>query len=580
VKSLHSFVISLRDRIAHLGIRARVAFLFFSILAVVGILGSIITLSNYFTEEVPVTGGTYREGIVGAPRFINPVLANSDADRDATALVYSGLVRKNEYDDVVPDIADHWTVSENEKTYTFILKDQVRFHDGTELTSEDVVFTIKKIQDPLMNSPFRVAFEGVTVTAPDQKTIVFDLEKPYAGFMQQLTIGILPSHLWKDIPYDAWQTSTYNTQAIGTGPYMIDTISRGDSGVPDALTFHSFKKFALGTPFIDHIVLKFYPNSRAAFSALEGHEIDGLTNIEPHYLTPALLKDFTLQEQALPRVFNILLNVQKNAIFADKNVVKALNLAVNKEDIIKNLFAGYGTGVQGPLPSSEETTPAPYEERVRIASELLDKAGWKRNPDTGIREKISTTTTTVGKKTTSQSSKKTLSFTLVTANTPDLETSARMIQKNYQDLGVLVEVKVFEIGNFYEHSIRDRDFEALLFGQVIKHDTDIFAFWHSSQKNSPGLNITGYTNKTVDQLLEQAIKESDAEKRFALYDKITTELQKDAPVVFLYTPENITLRDPALHHVVTPSGTMTSDRFAQIATWYLYTDHVWHLFTH
>lgn len=580
MKSLHSFAISLRDRIAHLEGRSRIAFIFFSILTAVGILGGIVSLSNYFTELVPVAGGTYREGIVGAPRFINPVLANSDADHDVTSLIYSGLVRKNEYDEVTADLADTWTISPDEKTYTFTLKKQAVFHDGTKVTARDVLFTISKIQDPLIASPLRVAFEGVTATSPDEETVVFTLEKPYAGFMQQLTVGILPSHLWKDTPYDAWQTSPYNTQAIGSGPYVMGAITHSDAGVPTEVTLTAFKKFTQGVPFIEKVVLQFFPNSREAFTALQDQHLDGLTNIEPHFLTPSVLKNFSVIEQPLPRVFNILLNVQKNPLFADRNVVKALNLAVDKESIITTLFAGYGKSVQGPLPSHETIDEAPYAERQRIAGELLDKAGWKMNPETGIREKTTTTTTGTGKKATTQSSKKVLSFTLVTANTPDLETSARMIQKNYQDLGVLVDVKVFEIGNFYEHSIRDRDFEALLFGQVLKHDTDIFAFWHSSQKNNPGLNITGYTNKTVDQLLEQAIKESDTEKRFALYSKITTELQKDAPVIFLYTPENITLIDPKVHHTVMPSGTRASDRFSQIATWYLYTDRVWHLFTH
>jgi peptide/nickel transport system substrate-binding protein len=145
-------------------------------------------------------------------------------------------------------------------------------------------------------------------------------------------------------------------------------------------------------------------------------------------------------------------------------------------------------------------------------------------------------------------------------------------QARYADL------KVFEIGTLNENSIRGRDFEVLLFGQVIKHDTDIFAFWHSSQKASPGLNITGYTNKQVDELLESAIKETDYDKRFHLYQKISDQLAKDGPVVFLYTPDAITIMSTRVYNPVMPPITTASDRFSLIYKWYLHTDRVWNIF--
>ena len=153
------------------------------ILVVIGIFGGLVTLSNKYTSQVPIFGGTYREGIVGSPRFINPVLASSNPDNDLTALVYSGLVRIDAHGGIIPDLAQSWTISPDGKTYTVNLKPNATFQDGKPLTASDVVFTVSKIQDNNLKSPLSVAWNGVTTTNPDAHTVIFTLQKPYAGFL-------------------------------------------------------------------------------------------------------------------------------------------------------------------------------------------------------------------------------------------------------------------------------------------------------------------------------------------------------------------------------------------------------------
>lgn len=256
----------------------------------------------------------------------------------------------------------------------------------------------------------------------------------------------------------------------------------------------------------------------------------------------------------------------KNKIFSDPTVIRALNLAIDKSAITHAVFNDYANPLQGPLPQSSDTSPEDYETQKALAIKLLETAGWKLNPETGLREK------TIGNE------KLTLTFSLSTANTPELESSARLIADMYAAIGVHAEIKIFEIGTLNESVIRARDFEALLFGQIIRHDTDIYAFWHSSQKMDPGLNITSYTNKRVDTLLEQAIKETNPETRASLYTTITEELAKDAPVAFLYTPDFIYLVNKKAHNTVVPLITDNDDRFALIYKWYVLTDRVWNGF--
>lgn len=576
-KNIFSFS-AIRERVARLSLRGRVFFVSSLVLLVIGICGAIISFSNRFTTEVPQFGGTYHEGIVGVPRFINPVLANSDADHDITSLVFSGLVRKSATGELIPDLAQDWTISPDGKNYTVTLKPGIVFHDGTAVTPEDIIFTVNKIQDPSIKSPLRVAWDGVTVTSPDAQTVVFNLQKPYAGFLQQLTLGILPATLWKEVPIDGWQTSVYNSEAIGTGPYEVKDISRNKSGVPQVFTLSAFKKFALGKPFIKTVQIKTFAKKTDAYEALSNDSIDELAMVDSNDVDQASPRTHTVITKSLPRVFGLFFNPSKNKLFADPTVVKALNLATDKKSLISHIFNGYGTPLSGPLPESLDATSDDFAAKQTLAKSLLDKAGWKVNPATGIREKVTSTTTGTGKKQTTQTSKQTLSFVLATANTNDLEESAQLLAEQYKEIGVDVTVKVFEIGTLNENSIRGRDFEALLFGQVIKHDTDIFAFWHSSQKAAPGLNITGYTNKQVDTLLESAIKETDHDKRFAIYQKISDQLAKDAPVIFLYTPDAIAVMSSRVRNTVMPPITTPSDRFSLIYQWYLYTDRVWNIF--
>lgn len=576
-KNIFSFSTT-RERIARLSLRGRVFFAASLAVLLVGICGGLVSFSNRFTTVVPLFGGTYREGIIGVPRFINPVLANSDADHDLTSLVFSGLVRKGVNGTLIPDLAQEWTISPDGKTYTVNLKQNIVFHDGIPFTPEDIIFTVTKIQDPSIKSPLRVAWDGVTITSPDDHTVVFTLQKPYAGFLQQLTLGILPEKVWSQIPVDTWQTSVYNSEAIGTGPYKVTTISRNKSGVPQSFTLKAFSKFALGKPYIKKVIIETFAKKTDAYEALAHDSIDELAMVDSSDVDQTAADAHTVITKSLPRVFGLFFNPSKNKLFADPTIIKALNLATDKKSLIDHIFDGYGTPLSGPLPESLDATTSDFATKQALAKSLLDKAGWKVNPTTGIREKTTSTTSGTGKKQTTQTSKQTLSFTLSTANTNDLEASAQLVAEQYKEIGVEVTVKVFEIGTLNENSIRGRDFEALLFGQVIKHDTDIFAFWHSSQKTAPGLNITGYVNKQVDSLLESAIKETDHEKRFALYQKISDQLAKDAPVVFLYTPDAIAIMNRRVRNPVMPAITTPSDRFSLIYQWYLYTDHVWNIF--
>ncbi len=168
-RTIHSFTIA-----------ERATFTFFVTLFILAGLSLVWQVSDAYLVEVPAHGGSLIEGVVGNPRFINPVLALSEADKNLGALVYSGLVKLTPEGEVINDLASSVSVSKDLLTYTVSIKEEAHFQDGKPVTADDVVFTIGKVADPLIKSPRRGNWEGVSLLKVDERTVAFTLKKPYS----------------------------------------------------------------------------------------------------------------------------------------------------------------------------------------------------------------------------------------------------------------------------------------------------------------------------------------------------------------------------------------------------------------
>lgn len=522
--------------------------------------------------NVPMRGGEITEGIVGTPRFVNPVLASSDADQDVVSLVYSGLLRKHADGTLTPDLAERYEISKDGLVYTFILKDKIFFHDGTPVTADDVVFTINKVRDGVIKSPQKVNWDGVTVQKTDNKTLVFTLKQPYATFLENTTLGIMPAALWENSPIEL---NSANTNPIGSGPYMVKSISKHSSGTIASYELVPFKKFALGVPYIEDITLHFYGSEEDMVRALEDGSIEQVSSITPSNANSLQDKN-SIQSSMLPRIFGLFFNQNQNQLFIDKTIVAAIDQAIDKDRIIRDVLFGYGVAIDDPIPPNmiayqklEEEAKVSREETLKAVAESLAKDGWTKGED-GFLVK---TTTDKNKKTTVP-----LEFSISTGNAPELSEAALLIQEDLQEIGMKVDVKTFEVGNLNQGVIRPRKYDALLFGQIINHESDLFAFWHSSQRKDPGLNVAMYTNAKVDSILEDAFITTDEETRIKKYAQFEDEIKKDMPAVFLYSPNFIyvvsnDLKGISIDHIISPG-----DRFADVYSWYTETEDVWKIF--
>jgi peptide/nickel transport system substrate-binding protein len=528
-------------------------------------------LNTHFLVEVPAHGGTLTEGIVGSPRFINPLLAISDADRDMTALVYSGLLKPTLDGTLVGDLAKTYSVSEDGLTYTFILKDKIFFHDNTPVTADDVVFTIQKAQDPALKSPKRANWEGVEVKKVSDTEVQLILKQSYAPFLQNATMGILPKHIWKDTSADEFPFSLVNIEPIGSGPFKVGSVKKGTSGAPNLYSLNAFKKYADGQPFLSQIVLRFYTNETNLLAALKAGQIESVNSISPTEAEKLEKAGERIEGVPLPRIFGVFFNQNEAPVLANKEVRLALDRALPKQAIVDTVLHGYGTTIDNPIPPGiirEETLSAPDgsetpEERIVAARKILENAGWKMGTSTNMM------TRTVKKEITK------LSFSLVTSNAPELKESAELMKKAWEKLGAEVDLKIFESGDLNQNVIRPRKYGALLFGEIVGRDLDLFAFWHSSQRNDPGLNISLYTNIKADKLLEEARKEIDAEKRLEKYKLFEDEVRKDVPAVFIYSPDFLYALPRKIQGVSLNHLTVPSERFIGANLWYIKTEHVW-----
>ena len=208
------------------------SFLFrvFFVVLCISIIGIIWQFNKTYLTNVKASGGDVHEGIIGAPRFINPVLAQTQADMDLTRLVFSPILTIDRKGELHYVLADDIETAPDGLSYTLTLKHGVQFEDGVEVTADDVVFTVESIQDSLIKSPLATKWQGVEVEKQDEYTIVFTLARPFSDFPYNLELGVLPQHIWGTVNPQEFIFSTYNTNPIGSGPYHVKKIENKESG--------------------------------------------------------------------------------------------------------------------------------------------------------------------------------------------------------------------------------------------------------------------------------------------------------------------------------------------------------------
>ena len=537
---------------------------------------------------IPITGGTYIEGVVGYPKTINPLYdVNRDVDSDLSQLIYSSLYTYDANGQLVGDLATSTETSDN-KTFIVTLKNNVYWHSGEILTADDVVFTFNLINSPEYRSPLRKNFSSVTIEKISNTQIKFTLTSAYAAFPNLLTFGIMPQSVWENITPDSAGLTDLNLQPIGSGPYKFSSLVKSKQGELKEYRLVANDNYYGNKSFIKNITFKFYPDENELISALNDGSVQGIAYL-PLDQKHALLAQNSLNFNSLNSSQEdlVFLNQTANKSLADINVRQALALAINKQSIVKDVYSDFYEVIDGPLPVSSfaySDNVTKYNFDANSANSKLDSSNWTKinlgqadlttnSPEVKaiIAYASSTQENAIGPWRFKKDKKNNVILLTINLGAVDGGDSMQVAQKlkTYWDvIGVRTTINAVgadEIANL----VSSRSFESLVYSEILGGDPDIFAFWHSSQTGDKGLNISGYKNDKVDTLLEEARGSSDKTLRISDYAQVQKIITDDLPAIFLYEQNYIYVQSKKLKGFTGTAIVSPSDRFAGIAGWYL-----------
>ncbi|MDP2734907.1 MAG: ABC transporter substrate-binding protein [bacterium] len=315
--------------------------------------GSLLYLISYaygaYTVVVPSAGGRLTEGMVGSPRFLNPVYSEvNDADRSLVQLLFSGLLRYDNTGKLISDLASDYAVLEGGRIFEVNLREDARWHDGYAFDADDVLFTVQTIQDPRYKSPVRANWVGVDIQKMSSHKIRFLLKDPFAGFPERLTLKILPKHIWQDITPENFALSSYNLQPVGTGPYRLTDLKRSKSGAVEEIRLKTHTRYHLQGPYISELMFKFFVTEQELAKEAEAGKIQSFaaSSFNPERLRNPALQTY---EYPMPRSYSLFFNLEGNSPVTQQGVREALALAIDREEMNQEVFLKRATPVVSPL---------------------------------------------------------------------------------------------------------------------------------------------------------------------------------------------------------------------------------------
>jgi len=482
------------------------------------------SISYSGASSEPTYGDAYIDTSIGDASYLNPILATDSASGDINGLVFNGLVKYDRDLHLIGDLAESWQVTQEGRLITFQLRRNVLWHDGEPFTSQDVLFTYKKLRDPDVKTPYGADFELVQeVTAPDDHTVRIFYREPFAPALESWSMGIIPHHIFQTGDFNSHPA---NRHPIGTGPYKF-LEWRTDEQIVLEPNLNYFE----GRPYLQRYLYRIIPDQSVQFLHLRQASVDamGLTP-DQYYAYPEFFTHYNKFRYPAFAYTYLGLNL-KNPLFKNQKVRKAIAHAINKKMIIQGVLRNLGRAATGPFPPSSwayDESLKDYEYSPSIAKELLKEAGWSDIDGDGVLDK----------------GKQRFQFTIVTNQGNKLrEQTATIIQQQLKQVGLKVDIRILEWSSFIHNFIDKRAFEATILGWRLSRDPDQYTIWHSGQTEEGQYNFVSYANPEVDRLLDRGRRIFNLEERKVIYQKIHRILFNDLPYVFLYYPEAL----PVVH---------------------------------
>lgn len=529
-------------------------------------LGLILSLLSFqvqsvglCTTRVPATGGTVAEGIVGAPRYLNPLLSdNNPVDREITSLLFDGLTTYDDQGQLAPAIAREWQISEDGRTITFLLREDVTWHDGEPLTAGDVAFSYGLLQNEAFPAPpaLRALWQPIVISQIDAYTIAFTLPEPYSPFLDATTRGLIPRHIFEGVAASQISEHNFNQSPVGTGPFMVPASENWQrSGRLRIVPNPDYWQQGVS---LDGIDLRFYPDLATLVAAFEAGEIQAVNSVPATaFLKIARNTEAHLYTATRPRYTQLLFNVTEsgNAALQQRDVRQALGYALDREALVDSALQGQGVPLDGPFtPESWAYNPSAltiYAHRALSATQLLDQAGWTLAEGADTR----------------QLEGQPLTIRLLLVEDPVQRAVAAALAEQWANFGIRLEMEAVSLQE-YSTRLSERTYEVALVEIVAQNDPDLYDFWGQASIVN-GHNYAGWNNRRASEALELARQSWDVGERRAYYDVFQQLFSAAAPALTLYQHIYTYAVSAEVQNVDIGRIDHPRDRYASMADWFL-----------
>ena len=513
----------------------------------------------------PEQGGVYTEGLVGSLGRLNPLLDwNNTADRSVDRLLFTGLIRFDEQGLPKADLAEAWGVAQDGTVYNFSIRQNAVWHDGTPVTSDDVLFTIDRMKSAgsLYPQDIKDLWEKIEVEKLSDKVLKFTLPEPFVPFMDYLAFGVLPKHLLESIPADQLPDAEFNINPVGTGPYKFDHLIV-DKGQISGVVLTVSETYYGASPFIEQVVFRYYESSADAMDAYQQGDVLSVSQITLDVLGTALEEPtLSVYTSRLPQISFVLFNLNNPEVsfLQDPKVRRALMLSINRPYLINTFLQGQAVIADGPiLPSSWAYHDGleRFEYNPDEAVNILKAEGYVIPAEGGdVRAKEGTA----------------LSFTMLH---PDDEVHTRIaetIRDEWAAIGVGVQLQAVPYDKLASDSLASRKYHVALVDLNLARtpDPDPYPFWHQAEATG-GQNYTQWDNRAASEYLEQARVTADYTLRTRLYRNFQVVFSKELPALPLFAPVYSYGVDSQVQGVQVAPLYDPSDRLATFSSWYLLT---------
>lgn len=490
------------------------------------------------SEWVAVAGGSYKEGVLGQPIAVNPIISANQIDQDISRLIYSNLF----------DLIDDYEIEQEGRVYVLKLKESLLWDNGQPLTSDDVIFTIETIQDPDSQSPLAKNWKGVVAERVSELRVRLALPTPYVFFIQNIKkLPIIPVHIFGNIPAANLRLSSYNLEPVGSGPYRFESFTKRKDGFISQYRLAVNDNYHGQKPFIEDFYFVFYEEEQNLIKDFLLRNIDGFGSLIPFDTSSLPPNNVVINHIPMPRYYSIFFNPNVNPTLKREDFRYGLTAAINKRAILQEVFENRAELIDGPLGNFLESDGNknrinynPDEARKRLESLKIEK----------------------------------IEVAIVVPEIEFLKRVALMIKEDWLSVGIdEVSLVTLPSNELLESVIRSNNYEMILFGNALEHPLDLFPFWHSSQRFYPGLNLSLYKNSRVDNLIEETRQAEDEDEQRLLAGLAQDLIVEEAPAIFLFSIPYTYIHTKRLEgflfdsyeeFIITPS-----DRFIGVNDWHV-----------